>query len=81
MGEWADSRQEKMTTHNIKFKDVQCSDCQEYRRKNHDYGEAGWVRKPQIRKVLVNQHRYVEPYTTSNWKPVLSKGMIGSYLY
>lgn len=54
MGEWADSRQEKMTTHNIKFKDVQCSDCQEYRRKNHDYGEAGWVRKPQIRKVLVN---------------------------
>lgn len=69
-----------MATYNIKVKDIQYSDSPEYKGKNADEGEAGRVRKPQKRKVLVNQHRYFGPYTISCWRCVLSKGVTESHL-
>lgn len=56
-----------MATHNIKVKYVQHSDCSEYKGENVDSSSAGRVRKHQIMKGLVNQHRF-GPYTRRNWK-------------
>lgn len=45
MGEWADSEQEKIATHNITIKNVQYGDCRGHEEENANSGEACQVRK------------------------------------